>query len=63
MMGSSRLKELLAYTSGTFPNIKHLDARRAVLLHRSLCDSSKTTEQPIEERSKWNQNIQVEIMG
>jgi len=63
MMGSSRLKELLAHTSGTFPDIKHLDARRAALLHRSLCDSSTTTEQPMEERSKWNQSIQVETMG
>lgn len=63
MMGSSRLEELLAHTSGTFPDIKHLDARRAVLLHRSLCDSSTTTEQPMEERSKWNQRIQVETMG
>ena len=62
-IGASSLRDLLAHTSGTFPDIKHLDARRAVQLHRSLCDSSTTIEQPIKESSQWNPKIQVEIMA
>ncbi|HET6208145.1 MAG TPA: TfuA-like protein [Terracidiphilus sp.] len=62
-IGASRFKELLKHTSGTFPDIKHIDALRAVRLHRSFCDSSTSTEQPFKERNKWNQKIQVATMA
>jgi|SRR5579859_6339533 len=49
-IGSMCLKGLLAHTSGMFPDIKQLDARRAVRLHRVFCDSPATRrKQPIKE--------------
>ena len=36
-LGPQRLHNLLAYTSGVFPNIKYLDAKRALEAQRSIC--------------------------
>jgi TfuA protein len=56
-IGASRLQGLLSHTSGVLPNIKHLDARQAVELQRSVCD---LLTQPNEITSKgemqWTQN-------
>jgi TfuA protein len=47
VIGLSRLQYLLSHTSGVVPNIKNLDARRALELERSVCSllaQSKETE-------------------
>ena len=63
-IGVSRLQCLLSPTSGVIPNIKHLDARRAVELQRSVCD---LLTQPNEITSKgemqWRQNPAMRIMA
>lgn len=44
-IGLNRLQYLLAHTSGVVPNIKHLDARRALELQQSVCDVSAQPEE------------------
>jgi hypothetical protein len=60
-IGSSRLECLLTHTSGAIPNIKYLDAKRAVELQRSTYDFwASTVAQQRKGELQWNpQNIQL----
>ena len=77
-IGSSRLAELLAHTSGAFPDIKHLDARRAVELQRSFAEvpakihahlAEKTIDHPTDPHpttqgeERWNRKTPVQTMA
>jgi TfuA protein len=64
-IGVSRLHCLLGHTSGVVPNIKHLDARRALELQRSVCDLSAQPEE-IQRKGEmqWrHQNPAVKTMA
>jgi TfuA protein len=54
-IGPTRLRHLLTHTSGVLPNIKYLDAIRAVELERSACNLlTRTAEQQIKGDLQWN---------
>ena len=64
-IGLSRLQYLLAHTSGVVPNIKHLDARRALGFQRSVCDVSAQPEEiPRKVEMQWkHQNPAMRTMA
>jgi TfuA protein len=60
-IGSCRLDYLLAHTSGAIPNIKHLDAKRAVELQCSTYDFwTNNVKQQRKGEMQWNpRNIRL----
>jgi hypothetical protein len=64
-IGVSHLQYLLTHTSGVVPNIKHLDARRALELQRSVCDlSAQPKGIPGKGEMQWtHQNPAMRIMA